>query len=265
MVLCLDTLGLNTSFEESQILQALELCKAAGQRKSQSELKEVDAQALIVIDEAHRESQMEQITGARAAAEEVHRQALAQAEAQLGDSTDVAKDAVEKRFVFTRAAHTAKELTALILSLKSWVVVPAEVVSVVAGAAMICGRSLSKVYDKRNVLLPWDKLKHVLDESLFHELTQVEMAGKRSGLAAHEKLSFLKKLAIPDGLDEEKAFAISPAFGVLFAAVQAACLHRHADLELRKAQWQAAKEEASAEGAEYTGPPLTDMDDDYVE
>lgn len=272
MVLCLDSLGLNTSFEEPQILQALELCKAAGQRKSQSEMNEVDAQALIVIDEAHREKQLAEVAAAREAAHDHHRQALAQAEALLAEGDEPAKDAVAKAFAFERARHVAKELTAMILALKSWVVVPAEVPSVLAGAALICGAPLSKLYDKRNVMFPWDRLKHILDASLIDELSKVKIADERTGLAPEHKLSFWKKLAVPEGLDEEKALAISPAFQVLFVAVQAACQYRVADLELRRAKYNAYREQVIAENTtedgvpgEFTGPALTELDDDYVE
>lgn len=259
MVLCLDTLGANTSFEEQQIMQAVELCKAAGQRKSQTETKEVVSQAIVVSDQALKEQLVEEVAAARAHADESTRQALEKEEAAAADG---AKDMVLKKYGFLRAARVTKAAKGMILNLTHWVVVPAEMSSVVAAAALLCGYQPAQVLSKRKTVLKWEKLKLVLDEALLSALQQLQLAGPKKGLIPEHKLSFIKKLASPDGLDDDKALAISQGFQVLFATVQAACHYRSADLEVRKADYNAKKEEA---GDGFVGPCLADTCDDHVE
>jgi len=70
MVVCLDTLGNNSTIEETKIVQTLELCKALGQCKALTETKQVDSQALVQIDEQKMEEVGEVIAQAKTTAEE---------------------------------------------------------------------------------------------------------------------------------------------------------------------------------------------------
>mmetsp|Transcript_21872 Transcript_21872/g.38699 ORF Transcript_21872/g.38699 Transcript_21872/m.38699 type:complete len:262 (-) Transcript_21872:193-978(-) len=260
MVLCLDTLGTNKAFEESAMVRALELCKACGQCKSQTEIKEVDNQALAVIDEALRAAMEEQVAAAVTAAETSTAEALANEDAEAPEER---KDLLQKKYAFLRALETAKAAVDVISSLHSWVVVPAEVLSVLAAAALMFGFTKEEIYPKRKQVLQWEKFKTLLAKpaDFLGRASKAEFEGARKGLKPEEKLSYFKQMATPAEMDQEKANEISPAFALIFSLVQAACAYRNADLEMRKAEWTKQKEEA---GEEYSGPPLEDLDDDFV-
>ncbi|CAE8601901.1 unnamed protein product [Polarella glacialis] len=234
MVLCLDTLGTNKAFEESAMVRALELCKACGQCKSQTEIKEVDNQALAVIDEALRAAMEEQVAAAVTAAETSTAEALANEDAEAPEER---KDLLQKKYAFLRALETAKAAVDVISSLHSWVVVPAEVLSVLAAAALMFGFTKEEIYPKRKQVLQWEKFKTLLAKpaDFLGRASKAEFEGARKGLKPEEKLSYFKQMATPAEMDQEKANEISPAFALIFSLVQAACAYRNADLEMRKA------------------------------
>merc|ERR1719375_1096533 len=55
MVLCMDTLGTNSLFDESKYASLMELCDACASCKARSEIKEIDDQALFSINKERRE------------------------------------------------------------------------------------------------------------------------------------------------------------------------------------------------------------------
>lgn len=262
LVLCLDTLGTNTAFEESKIQKIFELCKECGQSKSRTENKQVDAQVLNWLSPEIRTEQEEQIQTAKAKVEAETQEELEKQEAEITD--DLLKDVLHKRFAFLRAAQTALEIKSLILGLHSWVVVEKEVLGVIAAAALLCLYPKEGVYPKRKSFLKWEKLRGVLDVTLLTALTKMdeEFTKPRRGLAAEHKLSYIKPLAFPQEFDEEKAKSVSPAFAVLFNAVQAAVNLRTASLEQRKAEYEKEKAE---QGEAWSGVPLEELDDDFAE
>merc|ERR1712217_497090 len=106
-----------------------------------------------------------------------------------------------------------------------------------------------------------DKLKTLLDLELFKSIENVEVSGERKNLTPEQKLNSIKQLGLPDGVDEEAAKAVWPAFQILFALLQAACNYRSADLEKRKERYTKQTEEGEA-------PPtqkLEELDDDFAE
>eukprot|EP00441_Pelagodinium_beii_P039837 CAMPEP_0197648202 /NCGR_PEP_ID=MMETSP1338-20131121/27615_1 /TAXON_ID=43686 ORGANISM="Pelagodinium beii, Strain RCC1491" /NCGR_SAMPLE_ID=MMETSP1338 /ASSEMBLY_ACC=CAM_ASM_000754 /LENGTH=582 /DNA_ID=CAMNT_0043222161 /DNA_START=94 /DNA_END=1842 /DNA_ORIENTATION=- len=266
MVLCLDTLGSNTFFSESKVMQVLELVKACGQCKSQTEFKQVDAQVLQVIDEDAKVAVEEQIVNAVTAIDEKMTETIEKEEA---DCPDEKKDVLQKKFAFLKAVEAAKELTNVIESMKTWVWVTPEVLSVFAAACFIAGFSKEDVYPRRKTVLAWEKLKMIAEKpmELLTKLEKVEFEGPKKGLKPEHKLAFITPMSAPAEMDEEKAKEISPGFMLIFRVIQAALAYRNADLEMRKAEWTKQMAEKEAAGEEYAGPAipaLEELDDDFA-
>lgn len=260
MVLCLDTLGTSSKFEESHILELIELCKACGSCKSQTDTKQVAEQARLSIDEELRQGLTDQITQARGELERALQEALEEEQAAAEED---AKDLLDKKYGYNKAREAFLDLRALVLDLRfSWVVVPPEVNSVIMALALLLGYPKERVYPRRKTVLRWDVLKLLLDEELCGVIQSTEIVGPRHGLPPEHKLSFVQKLAFPADFDAAKAREVSPAFEVISTLVQAAVSYRAADLEHRKADYLKQKEEAAEA---WSGPPLEDLDDDFVE
>ncbi|CAE7475615.1 Ank1 [Symbiodinium sp. CCMP2592] len=260
MVLCLDTLGTNTSFEEGNAVKVLELAKACCQSKSKTEFKQVDAQVLTVIDDETRAQQNEQITEIDANVEQMHAE---QIEAEEAEATDEArKEVIQKKFAFLRALEVAKELSSMICDLTSWVYATPELLNVVAALAHFAGYTKADIYPRRKTTLNWQRLKQILQNpvQLLEKVGTVEVEGPRKGVLPEHLHAYITQLGSPAEMDAEKAKEIAPAFFLLFNVLQAGCAYRTADLELRKAEFNKQKEEA---GEEYEGPALEELDDDF--
>ncbi|CAE7320850.1 Ank1 [Symbiodinium natans] len=260
MVLCLDTLGTNTSFEEGNAVKVLELAKACCQSKSKTEFKQVDSQALNVIDDELRAQQNEQITEIDGNVEQMHAEQL---ELEEADATDeLRKEVVQKKFAFLRALEVAKELSSMISGLTSWVYATPDLMNVVAALAHFAGYTKADIYPRRKTTLNWQHLKQLLQNplQLLEKVGKVEVEGPRKGLLPEHLHAYITQLGSPAEMDAEKAKEIAPAFLMLFQVLQAGCAYRAADLELRKAEFNKQKEEA---GEEYDGPALEDLDDDF--
>jgi len=260
MVLCLDTLGTNTSFSESKAMQIFELVKACGQCKSQTEFKQVDAQVLQFLDQDMKVSADEQIATAMAAIDEKMAESIEKEEAECPDEK---KDVLQKKFAFMKAVEAAKELSSLIESMSSWVWVTPEVLGVFAAACFIAGDAKEDVYPRRKTVLSWEKLIFTVQKplELLSKLEKVEFEGAKKGLKPEHKLAFITPMSAPAEMDAEKAKEISPGFMLIFNVIQAALAYRNADLEMRKAEWTKQKDEA---GEEYAGPALEELDDDFA-
>jgi len=265
MVLCLDTLGSNTCFDETKILKVLELVKACGQCKSQTEFKQVDEQVLVVIDDELRAQQEQQIVDAEAALDVRFAEKIEFEEAECPDAR---KGVLQKKNVFLKAVEIAKEQQHMIGALSSWVVATPELMSVVTAAAFMAGSTRDEIYPRRKTVLEWAKLRTFIAKplDLISRLEKVEYEGPRKGLTPDQKQSFFQSLATPAEMDADKAKEISPGFMLLFNLLQAALAYRATDLEVRRAAWTQQKEEAMAQsGEEYDGPQLQDLDDDFEE
>jgi len=260
MVLCIDTLGTNKSIEESKIVQALELCKAVGQCKALTETRQVDAQALVSIDEQKIEEIAEAVAQARTTADEELKEALDKEEAEAEEEK---KEVVRKKYAFLKARQVLVAMKSLVMELKSWVVASPEIMGSFAATMLILGYTKEEVYPKRKSVLQWKKLESLLNDELFSKIEVADVGGERTGLTPEQKFNNIKNLAIPNGeWNEEAAKAVSPALELLVAFIQGAVAYRGADLEYRKAAYLKAKEE---EGEAFAGPPLEALDDDFVE
>eukprot|EP00747_Dinoflagellata_sp_TGD_P092817 gnl/TRDRNA2_/TRDRNA2_165538_c0_seq1.p1 gnl/TRDRNA2_/TRDRNA2_165538_c0~~gnl/TRDRNA2_/TRDRNA2_165538_c0_seq1.p1 ORF type:complete len:624 (+),score=205.46 gnl/TRDRNA2_/TRDRNA2_165538_c0_seq1:61-1872(+) len=274
MVLCLDTLGTNTNFTAfgtSKIEKLIELCKACGESKARTEMKEVDEQALATIDEEaikSMEEDCERITKdvGDVFEEPFNNEKAAIAEQGLEEEPKAAAEALlEKRYAFLKARQAVVELKASIMKLKSWVVVTPEVMNVLAGITLILGYKKEKIYPKRKSTLKWELLKTLLETSLFDAIAKVEVNDVRKDLAPEQKLSYIKANCLPADMDEAKAKEVSPIFEAMFVFLREACAYRAADLENRKVQYDKRKAAAEEAGEAWTEPPLAEADDDLAE
>lgn len=257
MLLCMDTLGTNTAIEESKIELAMELCKVFGKCKEETEKKQVDTQALGDIDTAALESLAEEITAARTKAEEDTQEQLQADDAEAED--EMQKDCVQKKWAFMRAARVFAEMKDTFLGLTSWVVVPPEMLNLVAATGFMFGYKKEQLYPKRKPNLNWETLCKVLDDSFFAAIQQADVTSDRKGLEPEQKLAAIKAM-LPAEFDYK---ALSPRLDLLHAVLGTAIAYRTAELMAKKALYERQKEDA-AEGEEpLTLPPLEDADDDY--
>jgi len=267
MVLCLDTLGANTSLDEANVMKVLELVKACGQCKSATEFRQVDEQVLSGMDADLRAQQEQQITDAMTAIDEKFAEQL---EAEDADCPEEKKDLLQKKWAFLKALELGKELESMISALFVWVVATPEMMSIIAAAAFTAGYPRDEIYPRRKTVLSWEKLKTFIAKplELISRLEKVEYEGARKGLEPDQKQSFLRSMATPAEMDADKAKEIAPAFMLIFNLMQAALAYRAADLEMRKAEWNKQVKEKEEAGEEYAGPeipPLEELDDDFIE
>lgn len=287
-VCCFDTLGTNTFIDESKIPMILELFKAIGECKARTEIKHVRDQALVMIDEATRTAEWEEIEGVMKQAKEAleenektEEEAVAQA---ISEETEIEekKELVRTKYLYEQAMKVALECKDKIMAMRSWVCVNQKVAGVVA-AAVLMYSSGTKFFDKDVLIEPekynefkesiypkrkknpdWAKLKLLLDASYFQGVEKVEIVGERKGLAPEQKLSFTKELVDSSGFDLETAKQVSPAFAVLFSMIQAACNYRSADVAYRTAKYKKEKA-AGEEKGEPIGYTISETCDDCVE
>jgi len=287
-VCCFDTLGTNTFIDESKIPMLLELFKAIGDCKARTEAKRVRDQALVMIDEATRTAEWEEIEGVMKQAKEAleenektEEEAVVQA---IAEETEVEekKEVVRTKYLYEQAMHVALECKDKIMAMRSWVYVSPKVKGVVAAAVLMysCGTKFfekgvlieaekykefkESIYPKRKTYPDWAKLVLLLDNSYFQGVEKAEVVGERKGLAPELKLSFMKELVDSSGFDLETAKQVSPAFAVLFNMIQAAVNYRSADVAYRTAKYKKEKA-AGEEKGEPIGYMISEQCDDCVE
>jgi len=290
MVIAMDTLGTNTAMDTAKIPEIQSLCDAIGRCKTRSEEKQVDDQAIFMLDTAKKESfdgaYMQFLTEAKEKHQDVFEkdktelaELLAgedQAQFQileevLGKSLGEAKgDLFEKKFTFLKARDVVVNMKDNIMELTTWVVVGHEMKSIIAACALLLGFKKDSVYMKKKDGLFWEKLVELLSPALFETLDKVDVAGVRKDLQVEQTLAFIKPLAYPGEFSEQNADELSPAFKALFMYVRAAFEYRYADVKFRKAEME-AKEKAAAEGGEEGAPSApaeidpAEIDDDFAD
>lgn len=263
MVLCIDTLGTNASIDEAKIPELLELCKACALCKSQTETRFVDTQALLELDDAARAAADERLAEVRAEAAEALKEEQEAEEAALGEEEQDKKPLIQEKYVYLRALKVAKDLQDDILKLCSWVVAPQELIDLVSSLAFVVLQTKEQVFPKKKSKLDWAKLSsEVLTPALLEAHAACDLTATRKGLAPEQMLKAIKEKA--DALDEEKAKAIWPMVEPLAAVLRQAVAYRLKYIEWRRAEFE--KEKAAVpEGEEFSGTPLAELDDDFVE
>jgi hypothetical protein len=287
MVLCMDSLGTNTAFDTAKIPDLQSLCSAAAACKTRAEEKQVDEQAIFMLNQAKREEVENLYIGyVKEASDSVQDQnekdkaELAELlagepgenvqvlEEVLGKSVGEAKgDLLEKKYAFYKARDVVERMKEYIMELTSWVVVGNEMKSIIAAAALLLGFRKDSVYMRKKDGLHWEKLVELLAPALFDTISKVDVAGVRKELQDEQKLAFIKTYAYPGEFSEQNAEELSPAFKALFVYVRAAFEYRYADVKFRKAELD-AKEKAAAEAEEGAAAPEVDpaeLDDDFAD
>lgn len=270
MVLCLDTLGTNSLFDESKIEEVLNLCNACGECKSRSETTEVDQQALFALN---RREELEK------AAEELIAEATKSLEESLeGEKQKIVEQALEpdakavqdellqKRFSFFTARKVLADSRALFMEFtQSCFTAPEELISLVAAVAFTLRYPRSAVYTDRKAALKWPKLKELTNDALFDAVAVLEVDDQRQGLIPEHKMAFVRSLIPPDF--EERAKEISPMLELLLTFLNAALDYRSAHLNNIKAEYEARRRAAedADEPQPFTEPPLIEFDDDFDE
>jgi len=290
MVIAMDTLGTNTAMEKEKIKEVESLCRGIAKCKTRSEEKQVDEQAIFMLDEVKKETVENAYMQFCNEAKDSHADAnekdkaeltellagedaasgkFAVLEEVLGKSLGEAKgDLLEKKYNFYKAREVAVKMKEYIMELTSWVVVGTEMRSIIAACALLLGFKKESVYMKKKDGLWWEKLVTLLSPALFETIDKVDVAGVRKSLQDEEKLVFIKNLVYPGEFTEENANELSPAFKALFVYVRAAFEYRYTEVKFRKAELD-AKEKAAAEGGEEGAPPPEmdpeEIDDDFAD
>jgi hypothetical protein len=284
MVIAMDTLGTNTAMDKKKIAEVEGLCRAIGKCKTRSEEKQVDEQAIFMLDEAKKETVESAYLQFCTEAKDRHNDAFekdkadlaeqvasadaatfATLEEVLGKSISEAKgDVLEKKYAFFKARDVAVSMKEYIMELTSWVVVGNEMKSIIAACALILGFKKESVYMKKKDGLWWEKLCGLLSPALFETIDKIDVSGVRKDLQAEQKLEKIKPLAYPGEFSEENAGELSPAFKALFAYVRAAFEYRYIDVKFRKAEMD-AKEKAAGEGGEEGAPPPPEIDPEEID
>jgi len=279
MVIAMDTLGTNNAMDTSKIADVMKLCEEIGNCKTRSEEKQVDDQAIFMLDEAKKESVEGSYVQACSEAKDRHQDASEKDKAELaellagqdatqfavleevlGKSLGEAKgDLFEKKYNFYKARDVVVSMKDHITELTSWVVVGNEMKSIIAAGALLLGFKKESVYMKKKDGLWWEKIVGLLSPALFETIDKVDVAGVRKNLQDEEKLAFIKPLVYCGEFSEQNAEELSPAFKALFVYVRAAFDYRYADVKFRKAELD-AKEKAAAEGGEEGAPPPPEKD-----
>jgi len=280
LVLCLDTLGKNTVFEETKIPQLLELCKAFGGCKQRTETQQVAAQALSVLEERVQQGQKDEpskasrISELRAELEDSMKQQMDSEKeaARAADDEDgkekvpFDKELMQEKYKYIKARTVFLKCKDLFLELTTWVVASQEMLNIMAATFYMYGLAKEEIYPKRKSMLKWDTLKAIIVDPKFLAVVEAkDVCEQRKDVKPEHKLVTIRELASPPDFTEEKAREISPAFEVLYTLIQAAMSFRQKDLAKRKDEWVKRKEKADEAGEEFKETALEDIDDDFAE
>jgi len=296
MVLCLDTLGTNTAIEEAKFEPLIELCKACGKCKEETEKREVSVQAQLEIDEGAQEHLRKTIADLRSSVEKDLEDAVQADKTGLDLDDEGLKELVNKlvtaKWQFVAAANVFMQLKDEFLTLTTWKVVPADMLNMVAATALFFGYKKEELYPKRKANLRWDMLCKIMDAKFFEIIndagniakepfesgldateegaapptvrppSKADVLADRRGIESEQKMKSIKE-QILGGYDDVKAMGVAPSLGLLYAVLNGAFSYREAHLKWVKANYNKRKEKAAAEEKEFDEPPLESRDDDF--
>lgn len=276
MVLCLDTLGTNTAFEEAKMKDLLELCRVAGECKAKMEKRQIrsQAQVLVALDPEAEEppALAEEESKALDEEKETELKKVDELEPPIEDEEQkkIRKDLVEKKYDFRRQLAVLQARKDALFAFKDWVVVQQEVLSVLAGVALMFDYPSEKLYPRRKKVFKWETLKNILADDLFAKISSTDMELPRKKLRPEQRMKALTELLPKPEFTEEEAKKVSPVFKDLWNFAQSARAYRQADLDWRKAEFNKEKEEGGEgwEGKDIGGTlvkDLSELDDDFKE
>lgn len=282
MVLCMDTLGTNTLFDEAKFASVMALCDACAACKSRSEIKEVDEQAIFGIGVERREKAEDLETGLPSLREDAKTALQTPQEDAMKEIADRGLDADPRKAVeeicFKKFAHLqAKQVLDFYKEhIKVWArtcfTVTPEVLNIVAAIAFLIGYSRAEVYPDRKTILKWPQLKSMIvddkkePDEFFNKLEASNLDIGRKNLETEQKLAFIQGLvtASPD-FNEEKAKEIDPCCEVLWTFLNTALDYRSSALKQAQVEYDDRKKKAEEEDppAAFDEPELTTVDDDF--
>lgn len=277
MVLCMDTLGTNTLFDEGKFAKVMELCDACAACKARSEIREIGDQALFAINVERRELADDPESGLPKLKEDIQVTLQVQQEDEMKEIAERGleaerKAAVEevcgKKFAFLLAKQVVEDYKDSIRAYaKMCFTAQTEVLNILAAIAFLAGFSKVDIYPARKTMLKWSKLKTLLEndkeaEQLFAKIQAVELDVGRKNLLAEQKLNAIQAL-IPAEFDEAKAKEIDPAMEVLWVFLSSAVDYRVSALKQAQVEFEERKKKAEEEEQTFDEPDLTTLDDDF--
>jgi len=271
MVLCMDTLGTNTLFDESKYESMMQLCDACVECKSRTEIAEVDKQALYAIGVDRRKAAEDLESGLPSLREDAKTALQQQQDDEMkevadgGGDGDAKKEVCYKKFAHLQAKMVVDYYKAHI---SGWVnmcfTAQPEVLNILAAIAFLIGYTKAEVYPPRKTMLKWDRMKSLISDDFFAKLEASSIGIGRKGLPSEQKLSHIQTL-LPADFSEEKAREIDPSFEVLWTFLSTAVDYRSSALKQAKVEYDERKKEAESQDppAAFDEPELTTIDDDF--
>jgi len=277
MVICMDTLGTNTLFDESKFASVMALCDACAECKARSETKEIDDQALFAIGTDRRTAAEDLETGLPSLREDAKtalQQTQEDAMREIGEKglEAAAKQAAEE-ICYKKFTHLQAKFVVDIYKehIKKWVktcfTVQPEVLNIMAAIAFLIGYTKADVYLPRKAMLKWGPLKNLIADdkqadAFFNKLEAASMDIGKKELLSEQKLASIQAL-LPADFNEEKAKEIDPAFEVLWQFLNTAIDYRLGALQNAKAGYDERKKKAEEEEQAFEEPDLSTIDDDF--
>jgi hypothetical protein len=276
-VLCMDTLGTNTLFDESKYAAMMDLCDACAECKARSEIQDVDGQALFDIDDERRQAADNLETGVPSLRETAKTNLQAPQEAEMKEIADRGleadpKKAVEEVCYKKYASLQAKMVVGLYKDeIKKFVektyCVQPEVLNIMAAIAFLVGYTKAEVYPPRKTILKWPESNFARNifgtaDAFFSKIEAIDFEIGKKNLTNEQKLSFIQSL-IPAEWNEEKAKEIDPAFEVLWNYLSSAIDYRTSALKQAQVEYEERKKKAEEEEQEFSEPALATLDDDF--
>jgi len=276
MVICMDSLGTNTLFDEAKFASVMALCDACAECKARSETKEIDDQALFAIGTDRRVASEDLETGLPSLREDAKTALQEAQEAAMKEIADRGLEADPRKVVeeicFKKFAHLqAKQVVDYYKEhIKLWAAtcftVQPEVLNIMAAIAFLIGYTKAEVYPPRKTMLKWANIKSLIADdkkadAFFAKLESASLDIGRKGLSIEQKLSFIQTL-LPAEFNDEKAKEIDPAFEVLWTFLSTAVDYRTSALKQAQVEYDERKKKAEEDEATFDEPDLTTIDDD---
>jgi hypothetical protein len=263
MVLCLDTLGTNTLFDETKYDSMIKLVEACADCKKRTEMKEIHTQAKYAIAQQKLADQQEDPeagpgiaqlrtnTEAELAPAAENEKRVIMEGGYVPEEAEVRKEIVDKKYSFLKNKAIAEHCRDIILAyVNVCFTVPPEVLTTFACLAFLIGYTKEEVYPPNKKDLKWLRIKSLFEgakaNDFFAKLGECSLEFGRKKLTAEQKFSSIKAMkdTIPAEFTNEKAIEVDPSFEVLWILLTSALEYRKAELDSKQAEYDARKKAA---------------------
>jgi len=208
---------------------------------------------------------------------------------------------VAKKWEFVGAAKALHQLKEEFMKLiRTWVVVPEEMLKVVAATALLFGYKNEELYPKRKKELSWEVLCKTMDDKFFQIIqeaadiakeqldlfedkpaaegeepapvkkktsivpSRADVLREKKAIEPAQKMKSIKDFILTD-YDDQKALNLAPALKLLYDVLNGAYRYRESHLRWVKDQYTKRKEKAEADAEDFSETKLEDRDDDFEE